>query len=265
MNATVQKKKLHAKFGCGATVVKITNTTAIKVVWRTTSQHDKTRLAAFGTWLFTLRLVRAHQHVSYHNNVLLRETGVLGPCNTEPVEISWLVGWSQSVSIYCPCEQQTLNKKLFTGAHKKHLKFILLFFFSCSDPFSRNISIHQTEAVLEHGAAEAPLQQMQLRGSAPRQRCAVSHRKDSWKAQLNGGRTWNVSAWGSPSCLTRSLRSSSDISPKGEDLENHKSQALFAKCAFSLCCMFFVFFLLLNYYMCLPLWVTHIYCIYVFF
>lgn len=143
MNTTVQKKKLHAKFGCGPTVVKITNATAIKVVWRTTSQQDKTRLAAFGTWLFTLRLVRAHQHVSYHkshthtrvrthdsdNCVLLREAGVLGPCNTETVEISWLVGWSQSVSIYCPCEQQTLNKKIFTGAHKKHLKFILLFSF----------------------------------------------------------------------------------------------------------------------------------------
>lgn len=41
--------------------------------------------------------------------------------------------------------------------------------------------------------------------------------------------------------MTRSLRSSADISPKGEDLENHKSQALFAKCAFSLRCMFFFF------------------------
>lgn len=139
MNTTVQKKKLHAKLGMLPTVVKIKNTTAISIVWRTTSQHDKTRLAVFGTQLFTLRLVRAHKHVSYYKShtrahtiatiACCLEAGVLGPCNMKTVEISWLVCWSQSVSIYRPCEQQTLNKKLFTGPLEKHLKFILLFLF----------------------------------------------------------------------------------------------------------------------------------------
>lgn len=62
--------------------------------------------------------------------------------------------------------------------------------------------------------------------------------------------------------MTRSLRSSADISPKGEDLENHRSQALFAECAFSLRCMFFFF------YCCTTtgvyLFELHIYTVYMF-
>lgn len=91
------------------------------------------------------------------NGILPEETSVFAPFHTETVEISWLSRLQLVSHHLCLCEQKTLNKKVFMAPRTWSTWSLLYFFFSYSDPFSQSISIHQTETVLEHDTAEAPL------------------------------------------------------------------------------------------------------------
>lgn len=115
------------------------------------------------------------------NCIVLEETGVLLPFNNETVSC-------QSVFTVF------VSSKLWIKSYLLHLKFTLFFLFILWPflPEHRHSSNRDGPWARRYWSTS-------LADPAWGLCCTVAHPEDSWKEQLNGGRTWNVSTWVSPS------------------------------------------------------------------